>query len=111
MRSVAFPLGNCLESDHARDFLDQVRLNGDVKAMRRRRDFPSAWNCAHLHLQSGEHAGDAVGIDARPKEARELRPSQAHWETPGLVLARVKLRHRPRLAPCNLNQEGARTFD
>ena len=104
LHARALALSNGVEANHARDLLNQIRFNRDVKAMRRRRHLPSRRNFPHTHLQGDERGRDCRGFDGRAQKPRELCATQANRAALGLVRARVHPRDGACPAPRDLNQ-------
>ncbi len=67
---------NPIVAVYARDFLDQIFLDRDIEAARRRRGAPALCVCFDMHVERGEDAQDFVVRHLDAKHATQTRAAQ-----------------------------------
>jgi hypothetical protein len=68
------------EADDARQLLDEVGLDVDVEAMRRRGHEPAGFVRQHTHAERLERELDVVVVDGRPEELRDALTAQLDFQ-------------------------------
>ena len=98
-------LGDGIVAKHARDFLDEVLLDGDVETPARRLYVPTIAAAGHLHAQGHEDGFDAFGRHRDTEDAVEARPAKDHRRAQGQLRRLFRRDDGARSAPANLEQQ------
>ena len=80
LQSGSIDLGNRFEADDARQFLDEIRFDRDVEAVRRRRHQPAGFVGTHTHAQGLQRRLYVVVGDACAEQSRDAIAAQRHFE-------------------------------